>query len=210
MELKEWIKKARASKKLTQQQLGDVMGRTKANIGHWESGKHSPSYEQVLEIARIAGIPLPHDQEQKSNVETAPELRGAKEVPVVGEVQAGDDGYLEEMQYPVGYGDGTVEYWCRDPHAYALRVKGESMHPRYRHGEYIVVTPSIEAQTGNDVVVQFNDGRKMLKQLNWIRAGEVQLLSINNHFAPMTFSLEIITCIQRVAGSVGSDAFRKS
>ncbi len=158
-------------------------------------------------LATGEGEMLPsHEGRVDGNVEDAPALRKSKGVPVIGEVQGGDDGYLDELQYPVGHGEGFVEYWCRDNSAYALRVRGESMHPRYRHGEFIVVTPAIEALPGRDVVVQLRDGRKMLKQLNWIRGGEVQLLSINNHFGPLTFSLSEVASIQRVAGSVGSDA----
>lgn len=165
-------------------------------------GKH---YELIAEPGAY-GSSSQNLIRESGNLEAAPALGKSRGVPVVGEVQAGDDGYMDELQYPVGHGEGFVEYWCKDDSAYALRVRGESMHPRYRHGEFIVVTPSIEAQPGRDVVVQFVDGRKMLKQLNWIRGGEVQLLSINNHFGPMTFKLTDIASIQRVAGSVGSDA----
>lgn len=142
-----------------------------------------------------------------SNAENAPALRAARRVPVVGEVKGGEDGYLEELQYPVGHGDGFVEYWCRDDAAYAVRVRGDSMHPRYRAGEFVVITPGIEAQPGADVVVALKDGRKLLKQLNWQRDGELQLLSINNHFGPLTLPQSDVLYIHRVAGSVGRDAF---
>lgn len=143
----------------------------------------------------------------ESNVSAAPALASSIWLPVVGHVRAGPDGYLEEMQYPVGHGEGYVEYWTKDPAAYALRIKGDSMHPRYRAGEYIVVTPSIEPQPGRDVVVKLRTGQSMLKQLNWIRGGELQLMSINNGYAPHTISLEEVESIQRVGGSVPPDAF---
>ena len=79
---------------------------------------------------------------------------------------------------------------------------------RARAREFIVVTPSIEAQQGNDVVVRLKDGRKLLKQLNWARDGEVQLLSINNGYAPMTIPVTDIDSIHRVAGGVPPDAFQ--
>ncbi len=143
----------------------------------------------------------------ESNVAPAPSLAASTWPPVVGHVRAGPDGYLEEMQYPVGHGEGYVEYWTKDTSAYALRIKGDSMHPRYRAGEYIVVTPGIEAQAGRDVVVKLKNGQALLKQLNWIRGGELQLLSINNGYAPHTISLEDVESVQRVAGSVSPDAF---
>jgi phage repressor protein C with HTH and peptisase S24 domain len=144
-----------------------------------------------------------------SNVEDAPQLMGARRVPVVGQVQGGVDGFLEELQYPVGHGEGYVEYWCKDPTAYAVRVKGDSMHPRYRAGQFVIVTPGVEPVLGEDVVVALKDGRKMLKQLNWIRDGEVQLVSINNHFAPLTLSKEDVLWIHYVHGTVGRSSFMK-
>jgi phage repressor protein C with HTH and peptisase S24 domain len=128
----------------------------------------------------------------------------------VGEVRAGADGYLEELQYPVGNGEGYVEYWTRDEAAYALRVRGDSMHPRYRAGEFVVVTPSGEPRLGGDVVVACHDGRKMLKQLNWMRDGEIQLLSVNGDYTPLTLMLSDILAIHNVAGSVPRDAFINS
>jgi transcriptional regulator with XRE-family HTH domain len=59
MEIKDWVRAARANKGWTLQQLGEQLGRTKANVGHWETGKHSPSYVQLLKISDLTGLPLP-------------------------------------------------------------------------------------------------------------------------------------------------------
>lgn len=139
---------------------------------------------------------------EHSNVDAAPELKKSRRIPITGSVRGGDDGYLVQDNTP----DGWVEYWTGDPHAYALRIRGDSMHPRYRAGEFVVITPSIEAQPGRDVVVKLVCGKCLLKQLNWMRGDEVQLLSINNGYAPMTIPREEIECIDRVAGSVGADS----
>lgn len=140
--------------------------------------------------------------EAPPNLEPAPELKPARRIPITGSVRAGPDGYLIQDNTP----DGWVIYWTSDPRAYALRVKGDSMHPRYRAGEYVVVTPSIEAQPGRDVVVKLNDGNCILKQLNWIRDDELQLISVNNGYDPMTIGKEDVECMERVAGSVGIDS----
>lgn len=208
--MKEWIRAARKHKGWTQEQLGEAIGRTKANVGHWETGKHAPSIEQLSQISVLTGFPLPPIGAPDSNVAVAPALSPSRLIPVVGHVKGGLDGYLEEMQYPVGHGEGFIEYWVKDPSAYALRVRGDSMHPRFRAGEFIVVTPGIEAQPGRDVVVKLKDGRKLLKQLNWIRGDEIQLLSVNADYSPTTLSIDEVESIQRVAGSVPPDAFQET
>lgn len=136
-------------------------------------------------------------------------LRDLRRIPLVGEVKGGADGYLEELQYPVGHGDGYVLWPTTDNSAYALRVRGDSMHPRYRAGEFVIVEPSKEPPVGEDVVVIFHDGRKMLKVLNWVRDGEVQLLSINNGFAPLTVSASDIAAMHYAAGRAPRTALLK-
>jgi len=144
-----------------------------------------------------------------SNVEPGPDLKTFRAVPNVGEVKGGPDGYFEELQYPTGHGDGVIDYPTTDRNAYALRVRGDSMHPRYRAGEYIVVEPNIEPQPGEDVVVICRDGRKLLKTLGWTRDGSVSLLSINNGHAPVTLDLEEVERMHTVAGVVPARALRK-
>jgi SOS-response transcriptional repressor LexA len=204
----------------SQAALARVISKSPAQISQWvnkspNSASGKPRVmegETAREIERLCEKPVgwmdqPLAATEQANIEPGPDLRPGTRVPVVGSVKGGADGYMEELQYPVGVGEGFVEYWTPDRSAYALRVKGDSMHPRYRAGEFIVVTPSIEPQPGRDVVVKLKDGQKLLKQLNWIRGGEVQLLSINNGYAPMTIDLEDVEAIQRVGGSVPPDAF---
>lgn len=202
MDIKDWIKAARTHKGWTQQQLGDAVGRTKANVGHWETGKHEPKLDLIEAIAKATGYTPPAFGGVESNVEPALELKKSRRVPITGSVKGGDDGYLVQDNGT----DGWVDYWTGDPRAYALRVRGDSMHPRYRSGEFVVVTPSIEAQPGRDVVVQLKNGKCLLKELGWRRDDEVQLRSINNGYTPMTVMVDEIESICRVAGAVGSDS----
>ncbi len=201
----------------SQKALADALDRDEAQVSQWalglkNSGTGKPRGMRTATARYIEQQCKKPDgwldtDHSASNAGAAPDLRASNKIPVVGHVKGGDDGYLEEMQYPVGSGEGYVEYWTRDSSAYALRVKGDSMHPRYRAGEFVVVTPHQEAQPGQDVVVKLVSGKKLLKQLNWVRGTELQLLSINNHYGPMTLAMAEVESIQRVAGSVPSDAF---
>jgi transcriptional regulator with XRE-family HTH domain len=42
-------------------ELGDEKGHTKANISHWELGRHDPSFRQILAISKVTKSPLPQD-----------------------------------------------------------------------------------------------------------------------------------------------------
>lgn len=58
MELDKWVKAARMHAKLSQEALGDRLGVGKANVSHWETGKHEPSFRQLLKIAELSRFPL--------------------------------------------------------------------------------------------------------------------------------------------------------
>ncbi|MBS0308546.1 MAG: S24 family peptidase [Proteobacteria bacterium] len=73
------------------------------------------------------------------------------------------------------------------------------MRPRIKPGEYLAIEPSIEAQPGDDVVVIFTDGRKMVKELVFIRQDEVEFHSINDG-SRMTVPTRLIQAIHRVGG----------
>lgn len=107
-------------------------------------------------------------------------------VPVVGTAQLGDDGYWLELEYPTGQGEGFVRYPMKDPNTYALRVKGDSMRPRIKPGEFVVIEPNHSVVAGEEVMVQTKDGRSMVKILAWRRGGTVELHSINEDHRPIT------------------------
>ncbi|WP_316150086.1 S24 family peptidase [Cupriavidus sp. BIC8F] len=139
-------------------------------------------------------------------------LRQSRDIPVVGEAQGGPDGYISINDYPAGHGEGWITLYSADPGAYGLRVRGDSMRPRIKSGEHIVVEPGMEAQPGDDVVVKFLDGSAVVKELLWVRDDEVCLGSINNGIPPITRTIDTILSIHRVAAIIprGSPLYRSA
>jgi phage repressor protein C with HTH and peptisase S24 domain len=124
-----------------------------------------------------------------------------RDLPVMGAAEAADfevrsngDVVLIQQQemYP-----GDVVNWLRRPpslagrsDAYALYVVGESMVPRFRHGEAVLVSQKQPASIGDDVVVQLAepDGEGnpeivhvLIKQLVRRTADELRLRQHNPH-----------------------------
>lgn len=62
--LSEWVLAAReyAGPEMTQEKLAEHLGRTKANVSAMENGRSKPSFEQMMEIHRVTGYPLPYQQ----------------------------------------------------------------------------------------------------------------------------------------------------
>lgn len=59
MDIKHWVRAARAHRKWTLEQLGEAVSRSKATVGFWENGKTKPSYLQMRQISQCTGFPMP-------------------------------------------------------------------------------------------------------------------------------------------------------
>lgn len=190
MDIKAWVLAARTHKSWTQAALAEKLGRSKANIGHWETGKHAPSLEQLGQISTLTGYPLPELGARRDaallagNVEAAPMLRA--QVPLISWVRAGS--FCEAMD---PFAPGDAERWmdCPVNHSgstFALRVRGDSMTAphgngrTYPEGCIIFVDPERRSPLNGERIVaclesthevtfkvyKNEDGRQWLQPLN--------------------------------------------
>ena len=67
MQLSEKLKKARISKKLTQQTLAESLGVSRATISMWESGNAIPNISYLLEYQKIFGFEKGYFDEYAKN-----------------------------------------------------------------------------------------------------------------------------------------------
>lgn len=170
-----------------------------------------PKYPLVKAIADYFKISVPDlvegsidPAEGMTPTATPVRMRG---VPVVGGAQLGDEGYWTNLQYPVGYGDGTLSWPSQDPDVYALRCTGDSMKPRIKDGEYVVVEPNHSYQPGDEVLVVTQDDRAMVKTFLYERDGFIMLMSINEEHLPIKLPSSDLVCIQYVAGIAKSSLY---
>lgn len=106
-------------------------------------------------------------------------------VPVISKAQAGTEGFWEDA-YPVGEGMDRVS--CPDdiidPAAFAFRVEGDSMAPRYLPGEVVIVDTTKPVMNNDDVVCKLVDGSVMVKRYKIIH-GVIFLESYNSAVEPI-------------------------
>lgn len=172
------------------------------------SGHRPISMEAAIAYSKGLDLPLnkisPRLAElfESVNFVQGEDVMPAKKLPVVGTAQLGDDGFFVELEYPVGFGDGYVEHSTSDKDAYALQCKGESMSPRIKPNEFVVVEPNTKINNGDEVLVKCVKGRVMVKELLYIRDGEVHLGSVNESFAKITIPLSEVDTMQYIGAIV--------
>lgn len=172
-----------------QSELARYVGVTPQAVQQWVAGETSPRgnnfrkvaefLETTIEYLLTGGITVSRKIGPISdeNVSSGPDLFGR--VPLISSVQAGDWSNIVDNFQP-----GDAEDWLfypkkLGPKAFALRVSGISMEPKYQHGDIIFVDPDVPAEHGSNVVVRLDDenqatfkqlvvedGRKYLRPLN--------------------------------------------
>jgi phage repressor protein C with HTH and peptisase S24 domain len=204
MTLIEKMKAALKRSGLTKAELARRMETSPQAVGAWFKTGHI-SKPMLAKFAKVTGADvswlMSDDVEEPRATYTA---GGLRDVPVIGFAIANpiEDGYFDDMGFPPGAGEGYIPWRTTDPNAYALRVRGDSMQPRIRPGELVVVEPSKAVMPGNDVVVRTRDGRKMVKQLLYQRGGAVTLGSINQSHKQLTISVEEIESMHFIAATL--------
>lgn len=203
MDMRERLKKALEDAGLSKAEIAKRTNVTPQAVHGWLTAG-TIAKDRLAQVARECGVTLewlvsgtPSEPGQHPNL-----------VPIVGHAMAtpGEDGYFTDMGLPAGGGDGFARWPSRDPSAYALRVKGDSMQPRIRPGELIVIEPNSPVSPGDDVLVKLTDGRRLVKQLLYRRAGNVVLGSINTAHTPVTIPQDEVEALQLVVGIVSASA----
>ena len=93
-------------------------------------------------------------------------------VPVINRVSAGYPRDFTDLAYPPRVADEYVS--CpdlSDRDAFAARVHGDSMTPKYREGDIVIFSPAQTVRDGDDCFVRFADGHTTFKRVFFETAG---------------------------------------
>jgi phage repressor protein C with HTH and peptisase S24 domain len=123
----------------------------------------------------------------------------AEAVPLLGFAEAGAGGYFDDGGFPAGKGWDEIPFPAvEDENAYALEISGDSMHPAYRDGTIIIVSPAAPIRRGDRVVVKTKLGEIMAKELKRKTAKTLELKSLNPEHPDRTFTAEDVLWVARI------------
>jgi repressor LexA len=142
--------------------------------------KHMPKGKKKGGIgALVAGTKL--------NVESGkPALSAGRLVPIINRVTAGYPTDFNDLDYPVGVADDYVR--CpdlHDPNAFAVRVIGDSMEPRFHEGDIVVFSPAAEVRNGDDCFIRFTQPHETtFKRVFFEADKKIRLQPRNDQYSP--------------------------
>ncbi len=117
-------------------------------------------------------------------------------IPMISWAQAGTSVNFDDDAYA---GDTVPAFNVSDPRAIALKLRGDSMEPRMKEGDTIIICPSWEAKNGDIVVVRTTKGDVMCKLYQSKFNGQFAVLSsYNSAHPPLELSMDEIAWIYPV------------
>jgi repressor LexA len=201
------IREARLNKELDQSSLAEKIGIVTRTLQRWEKSEQVPDGAALMNLARATNVQpnwlLTGDGEMyppPSRPENVYPLTSAVrrkvylvDLPLVSAVPAGKVSTMFHPDYVDTY--VTVDD-VKDPQAFALKVKGNSMAPRIEDGDVVIVSPQQEARSGDICVVRVG-GEDTLKKVKF-EGNYVHLVPLNPEFDPTTVKRKDVDFVWKV------------
>jgi transcriptional regulator with XRE-family HTH domain len=172
------LRKMMEAHKMKQLALSERSGVGQSTISRILNGEDSPAARTLTKLAAVfsaqlddffreeghdPGLTRKHPLPDTAAPEPAIKMPAFRNVPVVGAAKLDSNGYFEQLAGDSAGGHVTVSGAA--PSAYALRVRGDALHPVIRDGWVIVAEPDQPLTPGEFVVVGLQDGRRMVREL---------------------------------------------
>lgn len=185
------IKERRELMELTQEQVGNKIGKTFATVAKYESGEIKNIDIMVLStIADITNTNIEYlllKTDYPNSVKK--ECVSTKRIPVLGSIPAGIP--IEMIEDVVDYEDISEDMLKGGKQYFALRVKGNSMEPKYLNGDTLIILKQDDCESGQDAVVAVNGDNATFKRVFKTDNG-ITLQPLNNEYMPIFYSNEDI------------------
>ena len=177
----EKIKELRETFEMTQEQLANKLGTTKQTIFKYENGivTNIPS-DKIEKMANIFRVTPSYilDWPDKA-VENKP-----NRIKVYGSVPAGIP--IEAIEDIVDWEDVPQEWIDKGGSYIGLKVKGDSMYPKYIEDDTVIVKLQPDCESGQDAIVYVNGYDATLKRVIKQQDG-IMLQPINPEFEPKKY-----------------------
>ena len=159
--LYENIQKYRNLRGMSQEQLAELVGyKDRTSIAKIEAGNVDLSnskirkFAEALSVSEIELLGLLNDEGKTSQ---------SNRIKVYGSVPAGIP--LEAIEDVVDWEDIPLDWSAGGNEFIGLRVKGDSMAPKYVDGDTVIVKIQPDCESGQDAVIYVNGYEATLKKL---------------------------------------------
>ena len=191
------IKSLRTAKEMKQIDLAHRLNVRQTTISNWETGKTEPDTASLHAMANLFQVSIDYLLGNSENPE--PITTAGIKVPVLGDVAAGIP--IEAVENIVDYEEIDQTMAASGEH-FGLRLKGDSMEPRMREGDVVIVRKQEDVENGDVAVVLVNGDSATVKRIKKGPSG-ISLIPNNPAYDPMFYTNDEINSLPvRILGKV--------
>ncbi|MGN0149001.1 MAG: LexA family protein [Clostridia bacterium] len=197
----ERIKQLRKQHKMTQEQLGQIIGVQKAAIQKYEKGTvQNIKRASLIKLAEVLETTpeyilgwdnIPQNLIPVENTEIT-------QIPIVGRVAAGTSCFADNNI--IGYESVSISDINPSEQYAFLQVTGDSMYPLFMEGDLVLIRIQSSVDSGSYAVVTIDNDDGVIKRIVYGK-DFIELQSVNPMYPPRRFENEDVTRI-RVFGVV--------
>ena len=189
------IKLLREAAGLSQQELAEKVGyKTASAVNKIELGLRDLNQTKIVRFANA----LNTTTEYLMSGESDKKAKGVK-IPVLGYVRAGIP--ISAVEEILDYEEISEEMSSQGDF-FALQIKGDSMEPRMREGDVVIIKQQSTVENGDIAVVLVNGDDATVKKFYRSSSG-IKLISINPAYDPFFFTPdEVNTLPVQIIGKV--------
>lgn len=175
------FKELRKAAGFSQSALAKMLNVHQTAISQWELGKSFPEIDTLKRMAEVYNVPIDF---LVGNENSAPRSTTGIWIPVLGQVAAGIP--IEAIENIEDYEEIPRDMAAHGEH-FALKIKGDSMEPRIREGDVVIVRQQEDCDDGDIAVVLVNGDEATIKRIKKSPDG-LMLIPGNPKYEPMFYS----------------------
>lgn len=182
------FKNLRKSMGFTQDEIANKLKIAKSTVSMYETGKRQPDFKKLIEIANLFNVNMDYLL-GRSDISLAFSTNKSGNnsglwIPVLGRLTAG---IPINMVTDIIDQEQITEEMAASGEYFALQIHGDSMEPRMKDGDVVIVRQQDDAESGEIVIATINGDDATCKRLKKYAEG-IMLLSTNSAYEPIVFT----------------------
>ena len=193
------LKELRKQRNMTQEALAALINVDRSSIGKYEGRSAVVPPADVLErIADVFNVSIDYLLGRQDRPDF-PVSTGGVWIPVLGRVAAGIP--IEAVEDVEDYEEISLDM-AKTGEFFALKIQGDSMEPRIKTGDVVIVKQQPDCDNGDVAVVLVNGLDATVKRIKKGPEG-IMLIPTNSAYEPMFYSNEDVKKLPvRIMGKV--------
>ena len=187
------LKEIRKRSGYSQKEIANLLKVSKSSVSLWESGKVSPSNENLFALSKIYGVSmevlLSRDPDMDISNNEVSALVNTYTIPIINHVRANQDPF--EKSNIIGNLEVGIALKKMYPITYAITVTNDTMYPEIHIWDRAIVSPDTPVNDNDMGIVCVNGDDGFIKRVKRTDEG-IELIPENQKYGIIKYTNEQI------------------